>query len=105
MNKAVWQQAGAELKQIEYTKPFYIGFFVTFFDKNNPTLRKTNSSGNVLDTRQKILCAALVVVWVGGGGGVVEHLATMSYSNKVALELLWVELSSVELRWVLTFCS
>ena len=59
MNKAVWQPAGAELKQIEYTKLFYIGFFVEFFDKNNPALRKTNCSGNVLDTRQKKLCAAL----------------------------------------------
>ena len=64
-------------------------------------MRKTNSSGNVLDTRQKILCAALVVVWVGGG--VVKHLATKSYSIKVALELLRVELSWVTLG--LTFCS
>ena len=36
MNKTVCEQAGAELKQIECKKPFYIGFFVAFFDKNNP---------------------------------------------------------------------
>ena len=32
---------------------------------------------------------------VCGSGGVVEHQATMSNSNEVALELLWVELSYV----------
>ena len=51
--------AGAELKQIECTKPFCIDFFVTFFDINNAAFHKTNSSGETLDTRQRILCAAL----------------------------------------------
>ena len=37
----------------------YIGFFVAFFDINNTALRKTNSLGKTLDTRQKKLCAAL----------------------------------------------
>ena len=39
-----------------------------------------------------------------GSGGVVlvEHVTTVSNLNKVAFELLWVELSSVELCWVLT---
>ena len=54
------QQAGAELKQIECTKPLNIGFFVAFFDTNNSAFRKTNSSGKTLDTRQKIFCAALL---------------------------------------------
>ena len=54
------QQAGAELKQIECTKSFCIGFFVAFFDINNHAFRKTNSSGKTLDTRQKIFCAALL---------------------------------------------
>ena len=55
------QQAGAELKQIECTKPLNIGFFVAFFDTNNSAFRKTNSSGKNLDTRQKIFCAALLL--------------------------------------------
>ena len=32
-----------------------------------------------------------------GGGGLVEHVATMSNLNPSYLELLWVELSQVEL--------
>ena len=53
------QEAGAELKQIECTKSFYIGFFVAFFDKNNHAFCKTNSLGKTLETRQKISYAAL----------------------------------------------
>ena len=45
--------------QIECSKPFYIAFFVTFFDTNNQVFCKTNSSGKTLDTRQKISCASL----------------------------------------------
>ena len=42
------------------SKPFYIGFFVAFFDNNNPAFHKTNSLGKTLDTRQKKFCAPLV---------------------------------------------
>ena len=35
-------------------------FFVAFFDNNNPAFHKTNSSGKMLDTRQKIVCGPLV---------------------------------------------
>ena len=41
------------MKQIECTKPFYIGIFIAFFDLRNHAIRKTNSSGKALDTRQK----------------------------------------------------
>ena len=42
-----------------------IGFFVAFLDINNPTFRKTNSSGKTLDTRQKYFMQP----WGGGRGG------------------------------------
>ena len=40
--------------------------------------------------------------WVGWGGRGGFQVTTMSNLNKVAFELLWVELSSGELHWVLT---
>ena len=43
------------------SKPFYIGFFVAFFDNNNPAFHKTNSLGKTLDTRQKKICAPLSI--------------------------------------------
>ena len=49
------QQARSKLKQLEC----FFGFFVAFFDINNRGFCKTNSSGKTLDTRQKILFAAL----------------------------------------------
>ena len=50
----------------EYTNPFYIRFFVAFYDIYNPLFRKTNSSGKIMDTKQKIFYAAL--------GGTMEYI-------------------------------
>ena len=44
-----------ELKKIECTKPFYIGFFGIFF------YVKTNSSGETFDTRKQTFYADLAV--------------------------------------------
>ena len=50
-------QKWAETNKMDKTMLYRL--FIAFFDINNPAFCKTNSSGKSLDTRQKILCAAL----------------------------------------------
>ena len=84
------QQAGAELKQIECTESFYIGFFVAFFYIDNRVFRKTNSSGKPLDTRQKIFYAALSVtcpfLW-GAFHLDIEYSVAMKYTLPIFPQL------------------